>query len=176
MCLAGAGIASWSLSRGVRFEPFLKATRKRSLRNYFLHVSVCPWGGVSQHALQVSRPTPRGEVERSGLGVSRSTLGWGGLQAHQAHTLEGGLQAHTQGVSQHALRQTPPSPTDSYCRGQYASYWNAFLFVTDFAENLDSIDQNRSTTLPCWTVYYHSRQMAQNVNVSRCASSTCVCL
>ena len=53
-------------------------------------------GVVSQHALQVSRPTPKGEVEGSGLG---------GLQAHT----QGGLQAHTQGVSQHALRQTPPS-------------------------------------------------------------------
>ena len=30
-------------------------------------------GGVSQHALQVSRPTPKGELEGSG---------WGGLQAH----------------------------------------------------------------------------------------------
>ena len=39
-------------------------------------------GVVSQHALQVSRPTPRGEVEGSGLG---------GLQAHT----QGGLQAHT---------------------------------------------------------------------------------
>ena len=46
----------------------------------------------------------------------------------------GGLQAHTRGVprpiwggvSQHALRQTPP--VDGYCCRQYASYWNAFLF------------------------------------------------
>ena len=30
------------------------------------------------------------------------------------------------GVSQHVLRQTPPS-ADSYCCGRYASYWNAFL-------------------------------------------------
>ena len=29
------------------------------------------------------------------------------------------------GVSQHALRQTPPA--DGYYCGQYASYWNAFL-------------------------------------------------
>ena len=49
-----------------------------------------------------------GEVEGSGLG---------GLQAHTQE----GLQAHTRwggGVSQHALRQTPP-------------YWNAFLFISD---------------------------------------------
>ena len=29
------------------------------------------------------------------------------------------------GVSQHALRQTPPA--DGYCCGRYASYWNVFL-------------------------------------------------
>ena len=35
----------------------------------FLHVSVIlSGGGVSQHALQVSRPTPKGEVEGSGRG------------------------------------------------------------------------------------------------------------
>ena len=32
------------------------------------------------------------------------------------------------GVSQHALRQTPPS-ADGYSCGQYTSYWNAFLFL-----------------------------------------------
>ena len=62
----------------------------------------------------VSRPTPRGEVEGSGRGVSRPTPG-GGVSRP---TPRGGLQAHTQGgvsrptprgcVSQHALRQTPP--------------------------------------------------------------------
>ena len=38
--------------------------------------SFCSQGVVSQYALQVSRPTPRGEVEGSGgLGVSRPTPG-----------------------------------------------------------------------------------------------------
>ena len=32
-------------------------------------------------------------------------------------------------VSQHALRQTPPM--DGSCRGRYASYWNAFLFLIE---------------------------------------------
>ena len=54
------------------------------------------WGVVSQHALQVSRPTPRGEVEGSGLG---------GLQAHTQGASPG---PHSVGVSEHALRQTPP--------------------------------------------------------------------
>ena len=92
----------------------------------FLHVSVCPQGeggipaclaggipaclaglqgGVSQHALQVSRPTPKGELEGSGQGGLRGLAR--GLQVHTQGG--GGLQAHTQvrGVSQHALRQTP---------------------------------------------------------------------
>ena len=88
-------------------------------QDYVLHVSAILLRGggvVSQHALQVTRPTargslrglarstPRGEVEGSGWGVSRptprgvpgSTPGGGGFQVHT-----GG------GVSQHALRQTP---------------------------------------------------------------------
>ena len=66
----------------------------------------------------VSRPTPRG----GSWGV------WlGGFQDHT----QGGLQDHTQGgVSQHALRQPPPA--DSHCRGRYASYWNAFLFLSEY--------------------------------------------
>ena len=66
---------------------------------------------VSQHALQVSRgevsrPTPRGEVEGSG---------WGGLQAHTQGGCPSphwggspGQHPGGGGVSQHALRQTPP--------------------------------------------------------------------
>ena len=83
---------------------------------------------VSKHALQVSRPTPKGEVEGSGLGGLQAHIQGklrglaGGLQAHTG----GGLQTHTRGrVHQHALMQTPSA--DGYCCGQYASYWNAFL-------------------------------------------------
>ena len=104
--------------------------------------SFCSQGG----ALQAPRPTPRGEVEGSGLGgspgphprgVSRPTprgvskptprgsrgphLG-GSPGSHQ----RGSPGPHLEG-SQHALRQAPPA-VDGYCYGQYASYWNAFLF------------------------------------------------
>ena len=58
--------------------------------------------GLARAGLQAHT---RGEVERSGPGL--------------------GVQAQG-GVSQHALRQTPPA--DGYCCGRYASYWNAFLF------------------------------------------------
>ena len=61
---------------------------------------------VSQHALQVSRPTPKGEVEGSGLGgVSRPTPR-GEVQGSGL----GDLQAHTSGgLSQHALMPIPPN-------------------------------------------------------------------
>ena len=91
----------------------------------FLHVSVILFTGcgipaclavlqggvVSQHALQVSRPTPRGSLRglAGGGGVSRPTLEGRGLQA----TPRGGLQAHP--------------PADVYCCRRYASYWIAFL-------------------------------------------------
>ena len=68
---------------------------------------------VSKHALQVSRPTPRGEVQGSGQGGLQAHT-WGGPGPHprgvSRPTPRGCLQAHTWGgVSQHALRQTPPS-------------------------------------------------------------------
>ena len=54
---------------------------------------------VSQHALQVSRPTPRGEVEGSGLGGSPGP--------------------HLGSVSQHALRQTPHQQTAAAAGGTH---------------------------------------------------------
>ena len=105
----------------------------------------CSWGGwyPSMHcrspgppqggelrglAWGVSRPTPRGEVEESGLG---------------------GLQVYTQGVLMHTPRGYPSihwsrhPPEDSYCCRQYASYWNAFLFQDYFACNFRAMNQNR---------------------------------
>ena len=122
--------------------------RKRSLERlcFYTCLSFCPqgWGGVGGVGIPaciagLQAHTRRGVVEGSGLGASPGPhkggklrgLAWGGgLQAHtQGGEVEGsglgGLQAHTQGVSQHALRQT--TPADGYCCGWYASYWNAFL-------------------------------------------------
>ena len=116
-------------------------------------------GGVSQHVLQVSRPKPKGQLEGSGWGgvlqahawgvVSRPTLGGspgphlrgspgptpggspgphpGGLQAHNW----GDLQAHTQGGIPACTEADTPL-ADGYCCGWYASYWNAFLFSTNY--------------------------------------------
>ena len=82
---------------------------------------------VSQHALQISRPTPKGRL----MGLARR-----GLQAHTRGSL-GPLQAHTlggRGVSQACTEADPPPTADSYCCGRYASYWNAFLFGNFFVE------------------------------------------
>ena len=76
----------------------------------------------------VSRPTPRGGLQVHTQGVSRpTTRGSPGphLGGSPGPHLGGPPGPHLGGVSQHALRQTPPM--DGYCRGQYASYWNAFL-------------------------------------------------
>ena len=80
-----------------KFWSYLPPATKLGQGNIFRRVckEFCSWGVVSQHALQVSRPKPRGGVEGSGLGGSP------GLHP-------GGSQAHTHGVSQHALKQTPP--------------------------------------------------------------------
>ena len=48
---------------------------------------------------------------------------------------------HPWGVSQHALRQTPPA--DGFCCGQYASYWNAFLFYVCKCQMHHSLHQKK---------------------------------
>ena len=104
---------------------------------------------VSQHALQqgvwVPRPTPRGEVEESGQGVSRPTPG-GCLQVHTKGSpyphLGGSPGAHPGGSRPHPRGSRCPHPggfipacteadprVDGYCNGRYASYWNVFLLL-----------------------------------------------
>ena len=99
----------------------------------------------------VSRLTSKGEFEGDlASGVSRSTPKgklrgiWpgGGLQAHTQGGSWGGsgwegLQARTQGVSIPACTVADPAPSDDYCCGRYASYWNAFLFVVIFSSCSD---------------------------------------
>ena len=85
------------------------------------------WGRSGQG---VSRPTPKGKLRGIWPGGSPGPHPRGKLRG----IWPGGcLQAHTQrvsrptpggGLSQHALRQTPPN---GCCCGWYASYWNAFL-------------------------------------------------
>ena len=78
------------------------------------------------HALQVSRPTPRGEVEGSDKGggvVSRPTPRGGKLRGLAPG---GGLQAHTRGGGElRGLAWGVSGPT--IAGGQYTSYWNALL-------------------------------------------------
>ena len=72
------------------------------------------WGVVSQHALQVSRPTPRGELRGSGLGGLQAHT-WGGCACSRGVCSQGGVCGE-------------PIPSDTYCCGWYASYWNAFFY------------------------------------------------
>ena len=68
---------------------------------------------------------PGGKLRGLARGVSRITSK-GKVEGSPGPHLGGSPGPHPGGVlSQHALKQTPP---DSYCCGQYASYWNAFLF------------------------------------------------
>ena len=121
--------------------------RNKVAKVMVLQVCVCPWGVVSQHALQV--------VSQHALQLfSRGMLSQHALQVVSQHALQqvsGGVMpglggclfpggACSQGgpgpggsaptvgglVSQHALRQTPPR-RNGYCCGRYASHWNAFL-------------------------------------------------
>ena len=79
-------------------------------------------------------------VKNSFQGVARPRPGGDLLEGYPG---PGGVQVQAQGgcpgpggcVSQYALRQTtpPPPPADGYCCGQYASYWNAFLFLSMYS-------------------------------------------
>ena len=86
---------------------------------------------VSQHALQVSRCTPRGSLR--GLAWGRGSLG-----RHPRGRLRGlarGVSRPTPGGCIPACTEADPLPTsDSYCCGWYASYWNAFLYYNCFTQ------------------------------------------
>ena len=83
---------------------------------------------ISPHALQVSRPTSKEEVEGSG---------WGG-GGHQAHTRDGVGVSALGACSGGGL--LVEAPRDHYCCGWYASYWNAFLFLL-FVQLTDNFKQ-----------------------------------
>ena len=87
-------------------------------------------GVVSQHALQISKPRPREEVEGSGQDGSPGPhasgklrgLAGGGLQGPGGCLLPGGLQAHTWGwgllQGGLLLGWGVETPRDCYCCGQ----------------------------------------------------------
>ena len=83
------------------------------------------WGESGQGG--VSRPTTKGEVE--------GDLAWEGLQAHTWGVCSGGCLLW--GCLLLGVGLLPGRvcswgvwrpPSDGYCCGRYASYWNAFLF------------------------------------------------
>ena len=81
---------------------------------------------VSQHALQVSRPTPRGEVEGSG---------WGGLQAHTPGVSRpiprGSPGPHPGGCIPACTEADPPMATavgSTHPTGMHACYVTNFVF------------------------------------------------
>ena len=125
----------------VRWNIFIFTARKRSLRRLCFYKCLSVHRGVvSQHALQVCRPTPRGEVEGSGQGgspgpdpggklrgleseVSRPSPRWG-MEVSRP-TPGGDPGPHPEGVCIPACteayhpRLLPPA--DGYCCGWYKS-------------------------------------------------------
>ena len=108
-------------------------------------------GGLSKHALQVSRPKPKGEVEGDlargvpALGAvpaPRGCLLWGGCCLGGC-LLPGGVPAPggclLRGVP--APRGVWRPPCDGYCCERYASYWNAFLFIIDLHHSYSKLSE-----------------------------------
>ena len=79
-------------------------------------------GGVYQYALQVSRPTPKGELEGSGQRGE-----W--------------IFRPTPRGCIPACNEADSPPADGYCCGWYASYWNAFLLTIKKSHRLFTSNQ-----------------------------------
>ena len=102
-------------------------------------------GGVLyQHALQVSRPTPRGEVEGDlAGGVSPGPQPRGKLRG----IWPGGISRPTTKEEVEGEPTLPP-PRDGYYCGRYASYWNAFLFKISVRYSVHNGWRTNSAPLP----------------------------
>ena len=104
-----------------------------------------PGGKLRSLTWGASRPTPRGEVQGSGLG---------GLQAHtwgvSRHKLGGG-------VSQHALRQTPPQQTATAADGTHPTGTHS-CFRQKFMMFLQSVKGNLGLQ-----IFYVDINYSQNI-------------
>ena len=94
----------------------------------FLHMSVCPQGGLQAH-------TQGGRLR---------CLAWGGSPGpHPGGRFRGlawgGSPGPHPGGCIPACTEADPLPSRRYCCGRYASYWNVFLFVIKFDEFIDNL-------------------------------------
>ena len=88
-------------------------------------------GYVSQHALQVSRPTSRGELGRSGQGGSPGLHTVGKLRVWP----RGSPGPHPGGVSQHALSRPPQlmatAASGTHPTGMHSCYIQFFVLIEE---------------------------------------------
>ena len=105
---------------------------------FYTCVWFCSQGGVlSQHALQVvSQHALQKGGSPPGRGVpGRGVSSWGGAWSQGGLLLGGGLVPG--GLLQGGAWWRPPP--DGYCCGQYASYWNVFLYKQMFLFRQENI-------------------------------------
>ena len=96
----------------------------------FLHVSVCPqgrWYPSMQCRWYPSIPCRSPDPHPGG---KLRGLAWGSPGPHPGWGVSSG--PHPGGIPACAEARHLPPPADGYCRGWYASYWNAFLFFFFF--------------------------------------------
>ena len=108
---------------------------------------------VSQHALQV---VSQNALQVSGGGAAippcftgsiPACLAWG---VSRPHTQGGswGVWLRGEGLCIIACTEADPPPVDSYCRGRYASYWNAFLLSKNIGLNFVGVCKGLDTWVP----------------------------
>ena len=129
-CMAGRGRA-WQerrpLQRTVRIllKCILVTVRNEVAKVMFLHLFVCPQGGLPQCMLGY-QPSPREQTPPGADTPPRADTPPG------ADTPPPWGSRHPPSVDT-PREQAPTPPADGYCCGRYASYWNAFLFIDNNA-------------------------------------------
>ena len=109
----------------------------------FSQACVCPQGGsASAHAGKEALPQKDASVHagKEAHTPRKDASVHAGKEAppRKDASVHAWKEAHTprKAASVHAWKEATPHPRrDGYCCGQYASYWNAFLFGIIFAEN-----------------------------------------
>ena len=97
-----------------------------SCYHFYTCLSFCSHGGLPG-------PYPLGRLRGLAGGLQPHTQGelWGSSRGRE-FPRPGGISRPKPGGEYPSIHWgRPPPPADGYCCGQYASYWNAFLLVTE---------------------------------------------
>ena len=133
--------------RKTSYTGFIFTVRNEVAKVMFLHLSVCPQGGLPQ-----CRDTPRADTPPPEQTPPRAGTPWEQTPWEQKPPKEQAplspreqappLPEQAPPWSRHPPpRDRHPPAADGYCCGRYASYWNAFFFISLYPpENMPAMN------------------------------------